>query len=1512
MKNKRIFYYLLFSVFLLISGCFNAYAESTSITLEGTIPYSYRVRDMYGNITTINYGRYIYANNEIAFCVQPGVLVDESASYEASLFSHAQKTKMERIAYAGWHASSQTVEDYLATQFYIWEVLGATIEDTSLSDYPIRKAEIEQRVRLLFEQKPSFANTTHDIAATKSITLTDNNEIFSYYTLKSKSSGVRVEQNGNQLKIAASNSTADNASVTFQLVKDEYQGTSMVYQSTSSQSVVPFKVEVNRSFVVHLNVKRANLKILKSDQLGVPLSDVSFMIAKDENFQDVLGTYQTNSEGIILVENINPGIYYAKEVDANDHLILSDDIHKINVEAGKTTQYRIKNDYRKIIIEKQDTKGNLIPDVTFEIGTNSSMSEILGTYTTNNEGIVEIEDKWNYRYIYIREKSVPPHLILNNTVYRVKLNEHQDTKYIAINEYAYQPVHILKTDYDGNPIANVSFKLSRKSDMSEYVYFDDNMIERNDGAGKSTLTTNANGKVSVYVKPGIYYIQECLAPDHIIIDPSIKRIVVEEGNVVKFSMYNDYREIIIEKQDEAGNKVANVTFEIGTSSSMEKILGTYTTESNGRIKIDDIWNYSYIYIREKSVPNHLALNDTVYRVKLNKHDHTYYVAVNEFRSEPMYIKKTDEDGKPVANVSFKISRKSDMSEYIYFDDNMYERVDGKGFSTITTSDNGYCKVFLKPGTYYVQEVLVPEGYLLNNTIQSIQVAYNETNIVHFENKYTQLHIIKEDENQQRLKDVSFEISQKKDFSTLLKFDENGVLSDTGSTTVTTNDNGKIILKKLVSGIYYIREVKANDNLYFSINDIYEIDLRKNQNRAITIQNRERELKIVKKNVVEEVLEGAVFIISRNEDMSQPLCFYENKESATGDSYLTTNEKGEIVLKGLSNGIYYIQEIQAPLNYILDQRILKIELVSNQDYQLELYNEAIEIVIHKTNEQNEAIEGVHFEISSKKDFNEIICEGITNEQGYLRFEGLNSGTYYVRESETLNQYILDSTIHEVHLSNQQVKLDIKNHHRKVYIYKYDEESQGIKDVHFGIYRDEKCQELLEEVITNKEGIASFNGIYDTYYIKELDAPTIYLLNDKIEEVKLNPHQDGEVIFTNQKHTLTIVKKDDNGQLRSDVVFKIYEDKDCTKCIYEGKTNAQGIIQIPVAFDIVYVKEIATNDDLILDTTIQQVQLKAHQNMVIERINERKWGSILIQKKDEQQRPLANVTFAIASDAQMKHIIAYQKSDQNGKVFFEKLLLGTYYIQECDALEGYVKDDTIYQIEIKEAKKIEVLDCINIPFLFSIVKVKEDGTPLAGAQFVILNQDGEEVVRFISGQKPFIANMLENNESYILRELKAPVGYIKMDDVSFVAKHNDVLMVTNEAISYQLQIQKVDDVSKELILSHCIFGIYTDEDCMNCIQQIESDSGIFTFSNLQVGTYYVKEIKAPSGYALDPSITKVTFDDETQVMITIDNHKVIPETGVHQDILSYYSLMKWLAYGLLSISMMILLMRRYRYE
>lgn len=129
-------------------------AANAKVTIAKKIPYSYQVTDKDGYTVWGAETEHIYADSEIAFCVQPGVLITEGSKYTLSEFNISQLYDLEYIAYVGWQLSDKTDEDYLATQFMIWEELGATINSTSFTGYLSKKAEITQTISALFGKSP--------------------------------------------------------------------------------------------------------------------------------------------------------------------------------------------------------------------------------------------------------------------------------------------------------------------------------------------------------------------------------------------------------------------------------------------------------------------------------------------------------------------------------------------------------------------------------------------------------------------------------------------------------------------------------------------------------------------------------------------------------------------------------------------------------------------------------------------------------------------------------------------------------------------------------------------------------------------------------------------------------------------------------------------------------------------------------------------------------------------------------------------------------------------------------------------------------------------------------------------------------------------------------------------------------------------------------------------------------------------------------------------------------------
>ena len=77
------------------------------------------------------------------------------------------------------------------------------------------------------------------------------------------------------------------------------------------------------------------------------------------------------------------------------------------------------------------------------------------------------------------------------------------------------------------------------------------------------------------------------------------------------------------------------------------------------------------------------------------------------------------------------------------------------------------------------------------------------------------------------------------------------------------------------------------------------------------------------------------------------------------------------------------------------------------------------------------------------------------------------------------------------------------------------------------------------------------------------------------------------------------------------------------------------------------------------------------------------------------------------------------------------------------------------------------------------------------------------------------------------------------------------------TYQISFKKTDDSDEKKPLAGAVFGIYSDRDCTKLVDTVTTnENGYASSSQVGYGTYYVKEITAPAGYALNSTVFEVT--------------------------------------------------------
>ena len=184
-----------------------------------------------------------------------------------------------------------------------------------------------------------------------------------------------------------------------------------------------------------------------------------------------------------------------------------------------------------------------------------------------------------------------------------------------------------------------------------------------------------------------------------------------------------------------------------------------------------------------------------------------------------------------------------------------------------------------------------------------------------------------------------------------------------------------------------------------------------------------------------------------------------------------------------------------------------------------------------------------------------------------------------------------------------------------------------------------------------------------------------------------------------------------------------------------------------------------------------------NQVIKKtvINKVKEGKLKIIKVDENNEPLAGVTFEILDLD--KNVIDTMTTNEEGIAESKELEKGTYYYKEVKAPEGIVVDSSLHEFTIENDGQNVIENVVNyyVKGQLKIYKLIEGTqTPLAGAKFEITNEAGEVVETIISGDDGVALSSKLPYGTYYFKEVEAPDGFIRDENMyTFKVENEDII-------------------------------------------------------------------------------------------------------------------------------------------
>ena len=716
------------------------------------------------------------------------------------------------------------------------------------------------------------------------------------------------------------------------------------------------------------------------------------------------------------------------------------------------------------------------------------------------------------------------------------------------------------------------------------------------------------------------------------------------------------------------------------------------------------------------------------------------------------IVKVDQDDQPVGGVTFKLIRTADSHE----------------IGTLTTKTDGTAEFLNVPeGEYTIEEVEAPKGYEITTKTQNVTVVPSQTATVKFVNNRVagKVLVTKIDDANKPIKDVTFKI-----YDADLHY----------VTSIVTDEEGKGSAV-LDYGYYYIQEASVPAG-YIMDDKVYDFTL-------------SAEKQLVSSTIVNQREKGRL-AIQKNDSDGTPIpgvkfnILDENKNIIRT---AVTNERGQIGIKNIPIGTYYYQEVDAPDYVIIDTNMYEFK-IENKDQIVykEIVNEKVSgsLKITKVNDDDRAIAGVTFNILDKND--NIVETVITGENGIATSKKLEPGTYYYQEVDVPKGYVIDNQKYEFKIENdgKLVAVKVVNHLAKgsLEITKLDDKGNKLSGVEFDIL--DENENVVDHIITDENGKATTKElVIGTYYYKETKAPENVIKNT--EPVKFELVENNKVVTETvinqtieENGSIEITKYTSDGKTLAGVKFEILDEKgNVVETLTTDENGKATSKKLPLGS--YFYQEVWAPENVVMDKEVHPFALVQNNQVIKKTVVNELMDKIKLIKVDENHAPLEGVEFDIfdANKEKIDHIVTNKDGVAETEKYYEK---GTYYIQETKAPEGIVVDDTMYEVELVSDGQNVVPELVNY-YIKGQLKIYKmiDGTetPLAGAEFEILDKDGKVIETIISDENGVCESSKLMYGKYYFRESKAPNGYIKDDNTyEFEVKINNE---TLEAVVYNVK-------------------------------------------------------------------------------------------------------------------------------
>ena len=1080
------------------------------------------------------------------------------------------------------------------------------------------------------------------------------------------------------------------------------------------------------------------LKIIKYDREShETMPGVTFRIWRDG---ELLGDYETDALGEILLTDCRPGTYRVQEVDTGDSGHLADSTpQEIELKAGDSIKelYFFNDQKPGIWLVKVDSAdpSKVIPNARFRIeAVDGSFGP--AEFTTDQNGEIDLSELPTGAYV-VTELDCPGYII-DEAQRIIQLEANQTARFVFTNSV--QPsLHLIKLSADGSRLAGVTFRIAKIEDGSRYL----------------DRTTDENGEILISgLEPGVYSVKELDTTSDHISDPVERHVELFPGKTSTIILENDIRPnlTVVKRDADTGEPVPDTVFlvEAADGHSVDEIK----TGADGTATLENLLPGVY-QISEKSVPSPYLMDAEPQLVTLYPNrNHTVYF--ENHKKPTLTIQKVDSiTGSPIRGAKFQLwygSNGTDTGELnnlgIYF-------TDASGQIVLEG---------LRDGWYRVTELEPAPGFTIKEpATQEVYIEGGGNKSLTFENVPLNAIVVHKTDSVtgEALGGATFQLRYL------------GGASGTGGTVIgqkVTGSNGMAIWTGLKPGSYIVEEVDPADgySIIQSSETVYLAD--NGEQSVITVR-------------FENMPDGNLLIrkvCSANPSVTLPdaefkVTYADGTLIGDSNGIYRTDENGEILISGLQPGkSVVVTETQAPPGYLIDTQAQTVQIKEGRTVSLTFKNQPKgELIIQKRDSATgQPLAGAQFRVTTAAGC-EVGLDGVigdstltqngiftTDSSGEIRITNLAPGAYVLTEIKAPHGYVMDAPSTNVVIGegvDTQTVVITNTPKGGLVINKLDSVThEPLEGVEFTI------TEADGTVVDDNGGMTSSMGLYrtdengqiiidglvGTFIITETKTIEGYTIHEetRTQTVVINPNDTQTItVYNDPVGGLELIKvnADDTKERIPNTTFEIRRMDDAL--VGTVTTDRNGRVFLSLENGSYYAVETESAEGFHMDDTPHYFEVENGETTTLQ-VENTPVSAILIHKTDSATgEGIYGVPFILYDSTNTP--VGQYTSDNEGYVLIEGLEAGRYYLRELEN-EGYVPDTEKKTVYVESGETTEV-EWENTPITgqIQITKTSADynsvngwpaGTPIPGTEFEIYNARTGNLVDTVETDKNGVAS------------------------------------------------------------------------------------------------------------------------------------------------------------------------------